>query len=105
MINKLEELSQEFSNEFQIRESSGINQFFMLKKTNPFKFLDINFKSFSKVALMLNELIKINSVYARSINIERDESKIDLLNSYIPTSVALKNYKKRLLILLILANN
>ena len=53
---------------------------------------------------MLNELIKINSVYARSINIERDESKIDLLNSYIPTSVALQTIKK-LLILLILANN
>ena len=50
LINKLEKLSQEFSNEFQIRESSGINQFFMLKKINPFKFLDINFKSFSKVA-------------------------------------------------------
>ena len=43
---------------------------------------------------MLNELIKINSVYARSINIERDESKIDLLNSYIPTSVALQTIKK-----------
>lgn len=50
LINKLEELTQEFSSEFQIRESSGINQFFMLKKIDPFKFLDINFKSFSKVA-------------------------------------------------------
>ena len=31
LINKLEELSQEFSNEFQIRESSGINQFYVKK--------------------------------------------------------------------------
>lgn len=43
---------------------------------------------------MLDELIKINSVYARSINIERDDTKIDLLNSYIPTSVALQTIKK-----------
>ena len=50
LINKLEELSQEFPGEFQIRESSGINQFFMLKKIDSFKFLDINFNSFSKVA-------------------------------------------------------
>ena len=50
LINKLEELSHEFPGEFQIRESSGINQFFMLKKIDSFKFLDINFKSFSKVA-------------------------------------------------------
>lgn len=50
LVNKLEELVQEFSSEFQIRESSGINQFFMLRKIDPFKFLDINFKSFSKVA-------------------------------------------------------
>ena len=43
---------------------------------------------------MLNKSIKINSVYARSINLERDDSKIDLLDSYIPTSVALQTLKK-----------
>lgn len=43
---------------------------------------------------MLNKLIKINSVYARSINLERDDSKIDLLDSYIPTSVSLQTLKK-----------
>ena len=43
---------------------------------------------------MLNKSIKINSVYARSINLERDDSKIDLLDSYIPTSVALQTVKK-----------
>ena len=43
---------------------------------------------------MLNKSIKINSVYARSINLERDDSKIDLLDSYIPTSVALQTIKK-----------
>ena len=40
---------------------------------------------------MLNKSIKINSIYARSINLERDDSKIDLLDSYIPTSVTLQN--------------
>ncbi len=50
LINKLEELVQEFPSEFQIRESSSINQFFKLKNVDSFKFLDINFKSFSRVA-------------------------------------------------------
>ena len=50
LINKLEELVQEFPSEFQIRESSGINQFFKLKNVDSFKFLDINFQSFSRVA-------------------------------------------------------
>ena len=43
---------------------------------------------------MLDKLIKINSVYARSINLERDGSKLDLIDSYIPTSVALQTIKK-----------
>ena len=43
---------------------------------------------------MLEKLIKINSVYARSINLERDSSKLDLIDSYIPTSVALQTIKK-----------
>ena len=49
---------------------------------------------------MLNKLIRINSVYARSINLERDDSKIDLLDSYISTSVALQTLKKSVILLI-----
>ena len=38
---------------------------------------------------MLNDIIKIKGVYARSINLERDHGTEDLIDSYIPTSISL----------------
>ena len=43
---------------------------------------------------MLNDIIKIKGVYARSINLERDHDTEDLIDSYIPTSISLLTLKK-----------
>ena len=40
--------------------------------------------------MSMQEKIKINTHYTRSVNLERDAESIDVINAYIPTSRALK---------------
>ena len=47
LIAKIENITKEYPS-FQIRESSGINQLFKLRETDPFFFLDKNYESLER---------------------------------------------------------
>jgi len=44
--------------------------------------------------MSLNNLIKVNTHYTRSINLERDAHSIKVINAYIPTSRALRTFSR-----------
>ena len=44
--------------------------------------------------MSLHELIKVNTHYTRSINLERDSGSVDVVKSYIPTSRALRTFSR-----------
>lgn len=44
--------------------------------------------------MSLQEFVKVNTHYTRSVNLERDASSVDVVSSYIPTSRALRTFSR-----------
>ena len=44
--------------------------------------------------MSLHDIVKINTHYTRSINLERDSGSVDVVNAYIPTSRALRTFAR-----------
>lgn len=44
--------------------------------------------------MSLQEFVKVNTHYTRSVNLERDASSVDVVSAYIPTSRALRTFSR-----------